>query len=419
MRSRVAMGLSLLGMLSMACGGSAHATSTGGNGGSSSSSTGGVGGAMSNFPEAPHPPLPQVKDFGGPVLATPKIVAITFPGDPDVAQIDDFVSKIGASSYFTGNVAEYGVGPATALSAVRLTSNPFPGTVDDAQIKTWITQQAGTGLPAADGSTIYMLVFLDSQTVTHQGGSSCKQFAGYHGEAPTSGGAAASYAIVARCASAIPGLTGLDQVTGTASHELIEASTNPFPDTKPAYQELETLDFGWEIGVGGGEIADMCAESQGAYVTPSGLGYVVQRTWSNKAALAGHDPCIPAASGAYFNSGAVMPDMVPLSLVVNGAPQQVNVKGVSIPIGSSKTIELDLFSDAATTGPWTVSARDFTVPPQMPIVTFSFDKTSGQNGDKIHLTITPLQAQFTNTESFVIESQSGTTKNTWLGLIGN
>jgi hypothetical protein len=29
------------------------------------------------------------------------------------------------------------------------------------------------------------------------------------------------------------GPTGLAQVTGTASHEIIESSTDPFPDTKP------------------------------------------------------------------------------------------------------------------------------------------------------------------------------------------
>ena len=36
----------------------------------------------------------------------------------------------------------------------------------------------------------------------------------------------------------------------------------------------------------------------------------------------------------------------------------VMTKGVTIPVGNSKTIEVDLFSDADTGGPWTVAADD-------------------------------------------------------------
>jgi hypothetical protein len=431
---RISLPLTLCGLtlLSTACGGSAHqntgagagsgAGATAGSGGGTASGTGaasGTGGSVSNFPEASHPPLPQVKNFGGPVVATPHIVTITFPGDPYVTQIDDFGAKLGATSYFTNNMAEYGVAPATLRMAVHLTSNPWPTTVDDTAIKSWLAQEIGGTLPANDGNTIYAFFFLDSQTVTHSGGSSCMQFTGYHEEAPLAGSSTpAVYAVIARCPDAIKTLTGIQQVTGAGSHEIIEASTDPFPDTNPTYQEVEPIDFAWELAFGGGEIADMCQANADAFFQPQGFAYTVQRTWSNKQALAGHDPCVPAPAGPYFNAGAVMPDMISLSLLENGMPTTVSVAGVHIPIQSSQTIELDLFSDGPV-GPWTVSATDFTVPPQMPVLDFSFDKTSGQNGDKIHLTITPLTATFTNTESFLVKSQSGGTTNVWAGLVGN
>ena len=53
----------------------------------------------------------------------------------------------------------------------------------------------------------------------------------------------------------------------------------------------------------GGEVGDLCVSYRGddSYTES---GYVVQRSWSNKAAAASHNPCVPApdpSSQPYFN----------------------------------------------------------------------------------------------------------------------
>ena len=81
----------------------------------------------------------------------------------------------------------------------------------------------------------------------------------------------------------------------------------------------------------------------------------MQRTWSNKAAPAGHDPCVPALPGeVYFNAAPVLNDNITVDVI----GQTSRCKGVKIAVGETKTIEIDLFSDAATGGPWTVAVQD-------------------------------------------------------------
>src|SRR5579872_4754010 len=55
--------------------------------------------------------MPQVVDQGGPVLAHPRVVVITFPGEDDVPIVENMASALGASAYWKAATAEYGVGP--------------------------------------------------------------------------------------------------------------------------------------------------------------------------------------------------------------------------------------------------------------------------------------------------------------------
>jgi hypothetical protein len=145
-----------------------------------------------------------------------------------------------------------------------------------------------------------------------------------------------------------------------------------------------------------------------------GLDFTVQRSWSNKSAKAGHDPCVPAAMGqAYFNSVPVFND----TISIMGAP----MKGVKIAAGQSKTIDVDLFSDAATSGPWTVKAIDLLSYSNggSPYLNFSFDEDKGQNGQKLHLTIKVNKASQYNAELFFLVSSLNGRENIWVGLVGN
>src|SRR3954466_9214114 len=60
------------------------------------------------FVQAEHPAQPQLVNQGGTVLATPKVRPVFFANDAATkAQVEDFLTQLQTSSYWTANVAEY------------------------------------------------------------------------------------------------------------------------------------------------------------------------------------------------------------------------------------------------------------------------------------------------------------------------
>jgi hypothetical protein len=210
--------------------------------------------------------------------------------------------------------------------------------------------------------------------------------------------------VIPQCAKFGP-LTGLDVVTGTPSHELAEAATDPFPLSNPAYSTVDDDHVSWTFALGAGEVGDMCAQYDSSFYKDPEIGYTVQRSWSNAAAAAGQEPCVPArpTEPPYFNASPVLKDDISLTIGTT--------KGVTVPVGKSKTIELDLFSSGATSGPWTVDVQAASATPP---VTFALDKTTGVNGDKINVTITSTAAASSRlgATTFVITSTLGTRSTT-------
>jgi hypothetical protein len=102
---------------------------------------------------------------------------------------------------------------------------------------------------------------------------------------------------------------------------------------------------------------------------------------------------------------------------------KVTTKGIKIPVGESRTIEVDLFSDGDTGGPWKVIAEDLmsTVYGSYglkPTMTFAWDRTEGQNGEKLHLTITVTAASFIGgAHAFMITSWLKNRVAVWPGLV--
>jgi hypothetical protein len=355
---------------------------------------------------APFPAPPQVVDSGGPVLSAPQIYPVFFSNDDPatVASLADFSLNIGSTAYWTATTSEYGVGPATGGPAIQL-SQAAPGMIDDSQIQTWIAQQvAASVFPTPNMNTMLVLYYPTGTTITLQGATSCQTFGGYHNSA-TVNGQQVAYAVVPRCGN-------LDQTTGDASHEMIEAATDPFPMVNPAYAQVDEGDLIWQLIVGGGEVGDMCAQFPSAFTKFPPFNYTVQRTWSNKAALAGHDPCQPELPGeVYFSAAPVLPDMVATSI----QGQNVMLKAVHIPVGGSRTIDLDLYSDGPV-APWTVSATG-----AGNNLNLSLNTTTGKNGDVLQLTIKVLSAGQGNIEAFIIKSTSTSQPQhgDWFGVVGN
>ncbi len=140
---------------------------------------------------------------------------------------------------------------------------PLSGTsITDTDIQNalsgWI--KAGTVAPVSKNRLYF--IYTDINVKVIMGGSaSCTNFCGYHNNS-----SATYYAVMPfpSCAACLGGLSAIDALTGTSSHELCEAITDPVPGT------------GWYDPING-EIGDICAWKFKKIET-----YTVQMEWSNK-----------------------------------------------------------------------------------------------------------------------------------------
>lgn len=362
------------------------------------------------FAEAPHGTVPQVQSGGGMVLASPKIVPIFFTGDSAMqAQTEQFLSQLAASSYWTAVTHEYGVGALT-IEPTIVSTDTAP--TSDAMLQTWLkTNLDGThaSWPTFDPTAIYSVFLPDGVTLSTPFGDSCSAFGAYHDEAPGTNGTKIIYALMPRCQG------GIASLTVSTSHEFVEAATDPLPETEPAYQLVDDAHIVWEFAPGG-ELGDMC-EYVGAAAQPLVGNFYVQRTWSNASALAGHDPCVPVMSAPYVSAAPVLTDDASFD---DGNGMSTTTKSVKIPVGMSKTIDIALYSDAPT-ATWTVKAFDAAqIYGQPQELTFSWDKTMGNNGDVLHLTITRVSAGMGGGSEFLISSRpSGVSDSIWFGFVSD
>jgi hypothetical protein len=209
------------------------------------------------------------------------------------------------------------------------------------------------------------------------------------------------YAIIAACPSQT--LTQLEQ---SASHEYVEAATNPFgaeTTNLVGYDGFDSNYFGWSLYTGqfGNEVGDACENwADSYYVESSTFPYGVQRIWSNAHAVAGHDPCVPVPNGAYSGMTFFPAQESTFTLDLTAVGMSVmTARGVHAPVGQPVTFQVGFYSDGPTE-PWTI-AYDFPAvtlqdqnynPYSNGTATVTIDKTSGQNGEKAYVTVTPTTA---------------------------
>ena len=183
-----------------------------------------------------------------------------------MADLNTFFSVI-LTSPALDQLKEYSVpgksiGHGTLLGNKVIKTNAPVGSVTDttiqARLKQWIA--AGT-VPKATKNTLYF-IYLDPGIVSIMGGSkSCQSYCGYHSNMGQTFYAVMPYP---SCSGCLGGLGTLDALTGTSSHELCEAITDPVPGS------------GWYDNTNG-EIGDICAWNFNTVA-----GYTVQLEWSNK-----------------------------------------------------------------------------------------------------------------------------------------
>lgn len=383
----------------------------------------GDNGAASDAFPADHPAPPQVvRESAGKVLAAPRFVPVFFAGD-DAAlagKAVDFETRLGPSDYWKQTTAEYGVGPATATAPVML-AEMASGTIDDSKVRTWLQTRLNGGdpaFPAVEPDDIFILHYPTGVTITLTSGGtvsrSCREFGAYHSNIRLDANHKSqkvAYAVIPRCRGGGGGGTTLDLLTNSVSHELTEAATDPYPQSGAAYYKVDVEHLNWMALNSGGEVSDMCQTIQSSTTRPSELSpYALQRGWSNAAALAGHDPCVPAPATPYFAAAPVLPDVVDYVL----GNQTVGVLGVNIPLGDKRTIELDLFSDGPTPR-FVVNARNYG---RGNYLSFSLDRNAGVNGEKLHLTIKSNLEAPNLAADFIVTATLNGAVHSWYGVVG-
>ena len=163
-------------------------------------------------------------------------------------------------------LAEYSVrgkaiGHGSLIGTKVIAAGAPKGSVTDSALQQalakWIKAKT---VPKPGANTLYF-VYLDPRIVSIMGGGkSCQSYCGYHSNAGSTYYAVMPYPT---CSGCLGGMNAPDALTGTSSHELCEAITDPVPGT------------GWYDDVNG-EIGDICAwnfRKIGAHT--------VQLEWSN------------------------------------------------------------------------------------------------------------------------------------------
>src|SRR5262249_10649438 len=148
--------------------------------------------------------LPQVANGGGKVLEAPKVVLLSFQGDPHAAELEPLANAIAASSYWAQTTKEYGVGPLVVRAPVHL-SRQAPAALPDDDVHAVIATalaDASSGLGQPDPSTIYALLIPYGTAETGPAGATAcgpGGFGGYHRSFALADGTVIPYAVVVEC----------------------------------------------------------------------------------------------------------------------------------------------------------------------------------------------------------------------------
>jgi hypothetical protein len=277
---------------------------------------------------------PSVEYFGGPIVQSPVIVAVFWNSGVNAtlqANIGQFYTDVTSSSYF-GWLQEYdtvgldGGSPGQAVlpgsfgGAFTISPSVCPGSnpcqMRDSAVQAELIRQIGLGVlpaPTVDCTgnvrTVYMVDFPPNVTLNAGGINSCASggFCGYHSTTTVGAGTPLVYAALmdtftGPCSGGCgTNPTGLENATDLASHELVEAVTDP--DIGLDTQSVFAAPAGWGDNRCG-EVADICDDHfQGDPITVNGRTWVVQEIWSNQQnKCTSTGPVLPACAGTTLNN---------------------------------------------------------------------------------------------------------------------
>jgi hypothetical protein len=287
--------------------------------------------------------------------------------------------------------APYKLGKGTGGGWVELPDTVSNKTLDNATdvaglVKTNV--ESGT-FPAPDENTVYMLYFPTTTTILLQGDKSCDTFDGFHDSITTTVKGTSievPYAVMPRCDLGSKFASKFD-LTVTASHELIEAATDPLTSSY-AYDLASNDPTNDAWASGGGEVADLCQNEQDAI---EGQWHVT-RSWDDAQAAASHDPCVPGTGLPYFNAAV---DTETISIDDPQFGKYTSDGYVLVARGASHDVRIDVFSDAPLQKDVTLAvgidkgSNDPTdMDPILAGVDAKLSRTAAHNGQVVMLTLT-------------------------------
>jgi hypothetical protein len=376
-------------------------------------------GAPSETYPAFTPEIGQLVNNGGKILKNPTIVTVTWVGETNVDTFESFGDQLGPSSYWKSVTSEYGVGAAVSGTAnhVRI-ATPAPATMGDADIPTLVQQGIASTTapwPQPTGDSVYIIYIPAGTTFTLSGKEVCRQGVGGYHDSTKVNGKGVAFAVIPQCG-------GLDESTLSASHELAEASTDPYPMTTPAYVGFDEDHLAWEFFQQfQSEDGDACEFYRDSAMQATEIPFVVQRQWSNAAAKAGHNPCVPSnPSQKYFSVSPLDQEDIDVDMSALGG-DVMTTKGYKIKVGETKTFPVGFYSDGPL-GKWTISAKSGGIAGggrSSGGVDLTLDVTEGQNGQKAYVTATVNTAGRTGAELVTIVSQMGSQTHYQPILIGS
>ena len=337
--------------------------------------------------------MPQVvAASGGRVMASPRVVPITWDNDANRSTIESFFTQYAASTAWYEHVSEYGVGKLT-VGSPRHIPGSAPIAMSGASLEQMLAGKLNGTWGWPDSNTIYEFFFPAGSRPTDaaDSGKCCVDFDAFHYYMNVQGTDVA-YAVVCMCPGYSKHVTDLQELTLAAAHETVEAVTDPFND---AYISEDSAHVAFKHATWG-EVADMCQFADTAAWTPPDMTYMVQRSWSNTAAAAGHDPCVGEPASSYYQIIPYLPDTVS----VKQWDEYVTAQAAKIPVGETGKVKFTVFVDDPSAGPFDVKVADYasawqgkpklldiTVPPG-PFAageTFEVDITVlGQDTDLVH-----------------------------------
>ena len=343
--------------------------------------------------------LPRIEYRGGPFLRHPKLVTITFAHDDPklVLRLEQFGSAITRSNWWRmvseGYCGKPGdcVGDGSAAHPVHL-DETLPAEVRDSELDALLLRTAKAGrLGPIEPNTLWLVYLPKGVSLADATTRYCAGRARAFHRSLEVAGARVAYAVLPRCGDEA-------ELTGSASHEILEATTNSFPAQHGFSFTTGSALSGFTAA--GLEPVDPCGliTMDGHWTTES--GFVVHRAWSNREAALAHDPCVPSR-----------PDR-PYVLLV---PREPTVRLAH----EADTVTVVL--DASTAGPsktWAISGFDLSgYQDHETYVELALDKPTVTAGESVTLSIKARKKNPAQREIVALVSTLGVHSDMWPLLV--